>query len=100
MDKRKPHYRLDEIKLIFSAVDYLRMGTTALITMNELNFTAEDVVRVVQSLKVSDFYKSMTSYRDHRIWQDVYHKRYQNIVLYIKFTIDDEGYLILSLKEK
>ena len=46
------------------------------------------------------FYKSMTSMADHRIWQDVYHVEFGALVLYVKFTTDAEGYLVISLKEK
>ncbi|MGH8192386.1 MAG: type II toxin-antitoxin system MqsR family toxin [Rhodanobacteraceae bacterium] len=30
------------------------------------------IVDVVAALTPADFYKSMTTYADHRIWQDVY----------------------------
>jgi motility quorum-sensing regulator/GCU-specific mRNA interferase toxin len=30
---------------------------------------------VVMSLTSADFYKSMTTHADHRIWQDVYHAK-------------------------
>jgi hypothetical protein len=47
------------------------------------------------------FYKSMTSYRDHRIWQDVYHVPSEAGLLYIKFTADAiSEFLLLSFKEK
>ncbi len=42
----------------------------------------------------------MTSLADHRIWQDVYHVPHGGTVLYVKFTTDAEGYLVISLKEK
>ncbi len=48
----------------------------------------------------SHFYKSMTSHSDHTIWQDVYHVPHGDIVLYLKFTVDAEGHIVISLKEK
>ena len=42
----------------------------------------------------------MTSIADVRIWQDVYHVRCGETLLYVKFTTDAEGYLVISLKEK
>jgi motility quorum-sensing regulator/GCU-specific mRNA interferase toxin len=42
----------------------------------------------------------MTSVADHRIWQDVYHVPVDGIVLYVKFTTDAQGYLVISFKEK
>ena len=41
-------------------------------TAFELGLTLQDVVEVVQSMKRAHFYKSMTSFADHRVWQDVY----------------------------
>lgn len=46
------------------------------------------------------FYKSMTSLASSAIWQDVYHVTYEAIVLYVKFTTDADGYLVISFKEK
>ena len=100
MEKRKAHYHLDEIKQAFSSPDKLRMSVSALMTMASLNFTRVDAVRVIQLLTVKDLYKSMTSNRDHRIWQDVYHCKYEGVTLYVKITIDDEGYFLISFKEK
>ena len=34
------------------------------------------------------------------IWQDVYHVPHGSLVLYVKFTTDIEGYLVISFKEK
>ena len=65
-----------------------------------LGLTLEDVVQVVQSMKRSNFYKSMTSYADPRVWQDVYHVPWDGLVLYAKLTVDELGRLILSMKEK
>lgn len=46
-------------------------------------------------------YKSMTSFPDHRLWQDVYHVPSDAGLAYVKFT---QGlvteFLLLSFKEK
>jgi motility quorum-sensing regulator/GCU-specific mRNA interferase toxin len=43
----------------------------------------------------------MTSYADHRIWQDVYHVPSEQGTLYVKFTADVvTDFLLLSFKEK
>jgi motility quorum-sensing regulator / GCU-specific mRNA interferase toxin len=42
----------------------------------------------------------MTSQADARIWQDVYHVPSGGMVLYVKFTIDADGKLLLSFKER
>jgi motility quorum-sensing regulator/GCU-specific mRNA interferase toxin len=43
----------------------------------------------------------MTSYGDHRIWQDVYHVPSGLGLLYVKFTADAvTDFALLSFKEK
>ncbi len=43
----------------------------------------------------------MTSFSDYRIWQDVYHVPFDDMVLYIKFTKGKDGfYLMISLKDR
>lgn len=47
------------------------------------------------------FYKSMISYGDHRIWQDVYHVPSEAGVIYVKFTADVLAeFVLLSFKGK
>jgi motility quorum-sensing regulator/GCU-specific mRNA interferase toxin len=46
------------------------------------------------------FFKSMTSAWNSAVWQDVYHVAYEGLLLYVKFTTDAEGYLVISFKEK
>jgi motility quorum-sensing regulator/GCU-specific mRNA interferase toxin len=54
---------------------------------------------VVMSLTSGDFYKSMTTRGDHRIWQDVYHAKTDNSTdVYLKLTVVDDV-LIVSFKE-
>ena len=76
------------------------MTRSAQDTAFSLGLLLADVVRIVQGMTREQFYKSMTSVADHRIWQDVYHFPLENIVLYVKFTTDAEGYLVISFKEK
>jgi motility quorum-sensing regulator / GCU-specific mRNA interferase toxin len=42
----------------------------------------------------------MTTYADHKVWQDVYHFQFNFLNLYIKFMMDNEGHLIVSFKER
>ncbi len=47
------------------------------------------------------FYKLMTAYSDHRLWQDVYHVPSSVGLLYVKFTVDTvTEFVLLSFKEK
>ena len=100
MEKRKPTYDLDGFRQELSSAKALRMTRTAQDATLRLGLTLEDVVQVVQSMRRSHFYKSMTSHADHRVWQDVYHVPWGGLVLYVKLTVDELGRLILSMKEK
>jgi motility quorum-sensing regulator/GCU-specific mRNA interferase toxin len=54
---------------------------------------------VVLSLNSADFYKSMMTHADHRIWQDVYRaKTARGDEVYLKLTVIDDV-LIVSFKE-
>jgi motility quorum-sensing regulator/GCU-specific mRNA interferase toxin len=100
MEKRTPTYDLAGFRAEFASVRALRMTRTAQNTTQQLGMTLQDVVDVVQGTTRAHFYKSMTSHGDHRVWQDVYHVPWGSLVLYVKFTVDDQGRLILSMKEK
>ena len=57
-----------------------------------------DICRVISGLDVRDFYKSMTTFGDHRIWQDVYRPSVPPGRVYLKLTVVDE-LLVVSFKE-
>ena len=47
------------------------------------------------------FYKSMTTFADHRNWQDVYHVPADDVLLYVKFQADAvTGFRVMSFKER
>jgi motility quorum-sensing regulator/GCU-specific mRNA interferase toxin len=100
VEKRTPHYALDSIKATFTTSASLRMTRTAQNTAFALGILLADVVKIIQAMSREQFYKSMTSLADHRIWQDVYQVPFESLILYVKFTTDAQGYLVISFKEK
>ena len=59
-----------------------------------------EVVEVIRGLRAQDFEKSMPSDVDPTIWQDVYKPVIDGRELYVKFTRDAQGGLLLiSFKE-
>jgi motility quorum-sensing regulator/GCU-specific mRNA interferase toxin len=53
------------------------------------------MLSVVASLSRREFYKSMTTYFDHRVWQDVYHAATPvRKIAYIKITLRDTAPVI------
>jgi len=100
-EKRKPTYDLDAFKAAFSTVERLSVTGTALKTAASLGFNGADIVSIIQTMQRRQFYKSMTAYSDHRVWQDVYHVPSEVGLLYVKFTADVVAeFLLLSFKEK
>ncbi len=93
-------YDLEAIKLTFASVKKLRVTTTALRDARAMGFSQQDIVDAIQQLKRMDFVKSMTTHRDHRVWQDVYNTEFNGYFLYIKFQVDEMGHFIISCKEK
>jgi len=87
MEKRIPHYVLAEIQAI-AADRCNRVFTRLTLAVGlSLGLTESDMRDVVLSLSRTDFYKSMTTYKDHSLWQDVYHGEIlDGIAVYIKIT--------------
>lgn len=101
MEKRKPTYDLDAFRAAFADRDRLNVTGTALRSAAALGFGRSEIVATIQTMRRAHFYKSMTSFADHRIWQDVYHVPSSAGVLYVKFTADVvTEFLLLSFKEK
>lgn len=100
LEKKRPHYDLGTIKGTFCSIELLRITTTALRCSEALGLTLQNVVDIIQRITRQQFYKSMTSIGNSAIWQDVYHVTYEGTVLYVKFTTDVDGYLVISFKEK
>jgi motility quorum-sensing regulator/GCU-specific mRNA interferase toxin len=98
MEKRVAHYSLDSIKVLIDKNRYF-VTSSARISYTKLGFNDEDVLKVIKSLKPSELYKSMTSYYDPKIWQDVYHSKYKDIDLYIKLQINEDA-IVISFKER
>jgi len=73
MEKLRPTYDLQAIKAAFRSVETLAMTTTALRDALHLGFDRAAVVQTIAGIERGMFFKSMTTFADHRLWQDVYH---------------------------
>lgn len=100
-EKRKPTYDLEAFKAAFGSAKKLVVTGTALRSAAALGFDRAEIVATIQAMQREHFYKSMTAYADHRLWQDVYHVPSPVGVLYVKFTADVVNeFLLLSFKGK
>jgi motility quorum-sensing regulator/GCU-specific mRNA interferase toxin len=97
MEKRTPHCKLSAIKALIQA-GKVQITFSALAGGAALGLDADGIVGVVMALTPRDFYKSMTTLADHRIWQDVYRPATSAGAAYLKLTVADDV-LIVSFKE-
>ena len=63
-----------------------------------MGLSREEMIDVVRNLTMADFLKSMTSDRDHRLWQDVYRPMTKGGRAYVKLMVV-EDVLVVSFKE-
>jgi motility quorum-sensing regulator / GCU-specific mRNA interferase toxin len=99
MEKKKPHRSLSEVKVLVESgrvrATVSAYNTAKMIGINKL----AEMCDVVMSLTPANFCKSMTTYKDHTVWQDVYHaKTATGFEVYLKLTVVDD-LLIVSFKE-
>jgi motility quorum-sensing regulator/GCU-specific mRNA interferase toxin len=97
VEKRTPHCKLAVVKALVAA-GKVRSTVSALAGGASLGLDFAGIVGVVKALTPRDFYKSMTTYADHRVWQDVYRPATPVGDVYLKLTVIDDV-LIVSFKE-
>jgi motility quorum-sensing regulator/GCU-specific mRNA interferase toxin len=97
MEKGTSHYKLSIVK---SMINDGKVRTTKAAREGgaALGFDFDGMIAVVMALTSVDFYKSMTTHADHRIWQDVYRPITPAGEVYLKITVIDDV-LIVSFKE-
>lgn len=101
MEKGTPHYSLKAIQAQMSELVGLRLTSSARSArsgLHELSFDVSDAIAAIGNLRSKDLRKSMTTYADYRVWQDVYTTEYRGERLYIKFQQDESGYFTVSFK--
>ena len=97
MEKSVPHCKLTIVKALVEA-GKVRATRSARLGATALGMELADMLAVVNALTTADFFKSMTTFDDHTIWQDVYRPSTQAGDVYLKLTVIDDV-LIVSFKE-
>ena len=101
MEKNTPHYDFAVVK-----VEVVRLGTKAFTGAareggRRLDLSISQMLQIVCSLEKRMLHKSMTTFADHRIWQDVYHMKNHGVEIYITVTYrPGGGPPVISFKEK
>ncbi|WP_312283663.1 type II toxin-antitoxin system MqsR family toxin [Candidatus Igneacidithiobacillus taiwanensis] len=99
MEKRKAHYPLPEVKAAVARLGVGAFTATALRGLDLMGLSLADGLAVVLGLQPETLFKSMTTYADSRVWQDVYHATCPNgKTAYIKITLRP-GAVVIQFKE-
>jgi motility quorum-sensing regulator / GCU-specific mRNA interferase toxin len=100
MEKRVPHHDLGMIRAAVVQLGPAAFTKTAMDGGRTMGLTMAEMLAVIASLSRRDFYKSMTTSADHRIWQDVYHAATPvRKEAYIKITLRDAS-PVIQFKER
>ena len=99
MEKSTSHCKLSVVHALVEG-GHVRATASAFSGARDLGISdLAGMCAVVMSLTSANFYKSMTTHADHRVWQDVYHARTSSgDEVYLKLTVI-EDVLIVSFKE-
>lgn len=101
MEKNTPHYDLAVVKAEVSRLGYKAFTMSAWEGARKMGLNLTRMLRIVEGLAPRMLQKSMTTYADHRIWQDVYHTTFQDLEIYIKVTYrPGGGHPVVSFKER
>ena len=87
MEKRRPTYDLAAVLAVFADPGALAITTSAFRDATALGFDRVGVTRVIQSMDRTMFVKSMTTFADHRVWQDVYRPTTTAGEVYLKLVV-------------
>jgi len=73
VEKRTPHYNLVSVQADIARLGVAAFTKTAIDGGRAMGLTTAEMLGVVAKLTRREFYKSMTTLSDRRVWQDVYH---------------------------
>lgn len=101
MVKYQPHHPLGQLQEQVQRLGATAFTLTAIQGGAAMGLTVADMLAVIQQLSRRNFYKSMTTHADHRVWQDVYHAEVLSVrkTAYIKMAMRD-GAPVVQFKEK
>ena len=99
MEKRIAHYELKEIIALVQELGGDAFTLTALRGGAKMGLTTGEMIEAVCRLTPTCLYKSMTTYQDHSMWQDVYHIDTPAGKAYVKVTLRHDGAPVIQFKE-
>jgi motility quorum-sensing regulator / GCU-specific mRNA interferase toxin len=99
MEKRSAHYDLAAIIAVVKLRRASAFTKTAMDGGRRMGLTMSEMIDVVCSLTPRRLYKSMTTYQDSTVWQDVYHADTPVGKAYVKLTLRADGAPVIQFKE-
>jgi motility quorum-sensing regulator / GCU-specific mRNA interferase toxin len=100
VEKPTPQYDLGMVQAQVASLGPAAFTKTALDGGRDMGLTSGEMLAVIAALTRRNFYKSMTTYADHRIWQDVYYAPTRvGKEAYIKITMRGAA-PVIQFKEK
>ena len=100
MEKPSPHYDLRVVQAQVARLGSAAFTKTALDGGRDMGLTSGEMLAVIAAMTHRNFHKSMTTYADHRVWQDVYYAPAPfDKEAYIKITMRDAA-PVIQFKEK
>ena len=99
MEKKVAHYSITVIAALVRERKAAAFTKTALDGGRRMGLTTTEMIDIVCALTPDCLYKSMTTYADSRIWQDVYHAETPVGPAYIKVTLRTDGAPVIQFKE-
>ena len=97
MEQQTPRHDLAEIQRRIREGKVI-VTISALAGAQNLGLALTDILDTALALERRDFYKSMTAYRDHRLWMDVYRPKTHAGPVYLKLTLEEDA-VSISFKE-
>jgi Motility quorum-sensing regulator, toxin of MqsA len=92
---RRPRYPLSAVTAAFADVRRLNWTMSAALGADDLGWRSRRSSMSSPDWVNRDFDKSMPSEIDPAVWQDVYKPTQGGRELYVKFTVDAQGKLLL-----
>lgn len=101
MEKRVPHYNSASIQAQVACRGADAFTKAAVNGGYAMGLTIPEMLAVIAALSRQNFYESMTTYADYRVWQDVYHAPTPvGKDAYIKVTMRDMSPVIQFKRNK
>lgn len=108
LEKMTPHFDIGQVKAVIAQHGSTCFTGSALQGLQAMGLALNEAVAAIVALDgLGCFYKSMTSYHDETLWQDVYHVTTRKGLAYVKFQLvlpapgsNQSPKLVISFKAK